>query len=224
MAAALVLAHPKVPGLIVQGGVVPPWPSVFDYQVRQVGVPYLRSFAPDGRVDSAVLARAEAGNGGLVAKDIVQDVAAPPSRTASRPAGRSPGRLGIRPQLDTNHDGVLSIDREFIPVVPRIVAFLLSPAGPLHTYAPGSALPVLGQQAGKLTLPMLILQGGHDSNVPAAGASVFERSLRSKDKTLKLYPRLGHSLGPASSVLTDNFAPIAGAPLADLTTWLDAHH
>jgi len=59
--------------------------------------------------------------------------------------------------------------------------------------------------------------------VPAAGASSFERALRSRDKTLKLYPGLGHSLGPASSVLTDDFTPIAGAPLADLTRWLDAH-
>ncbi|MGI8904449.1 MAG: alpha/beta hydrolase family protein [Solirubrobacteraceae bacterium] len=141
----------------------------------------------------------------------------------SHSAAGSPSQLAIRPQLDTNHDGVLELDRELIPRVPRVIAVLLSPGGFLHIYAPGSALPVLSQQAAKLTLPALILQGGHDANVPAAGASAFQHALRAKDKMLKLYPELGHSLGPASSVLTDDFAPIARAPLADLTSWLDAH-
>ncbi len=217
VAAALVLAHPEVSGLIVQGGVVAPWASIFEYQTLHVGVPYLRSDAPDGRIDSAVLERAATGGGGGVAKDLVHEI-------AYHPPGAPSGKLTIRPGLDTNHDGVLELNTELIPKVPRSVASLLSPAGPLHIYGPGQALPVLSDQAPKLTLPTLILQGRNDANVPPGGATTFYRALAAKDKTLKVYPGLGHSLGPASSATTDNFAPIARAPLANLITWLDAHH
>ena len=155
VAAALVLAHPEVAGLIVQGRVVAPWPRIFEDQILQVGVPYLRSLAPGGRVDSAVLARSAAGDGGLVAKSIIRDVAAP--RRAGRSssagsgglasrAGASPGRLAINPRLDKNHDGVLELDTEFVPFVPRGVAALLLPGEPFDIYRPGLALPVLSQQ------------------------------------------------------------------------------
>ncbi len=43
------------------------------------------------------------------------------------------------------------------------------------------------------------------------------------DPTLEVYPKLGHSLGETSSVITDNFQPIAKRPLEDLVAWLEAH-
>jgi len=63
---------------------------------------------------------------------------------------------------------VLELDTEFVPFVPRGVAALLLPGEPFDIYRPGLALPVLSQQARKLTLPTLILQGKNDANVPAA--------------------------------------------------------
>jgi pimeloyl-ACP methyl ester carboxylesterase len=211
VAAALVRAHPEVAGLIVQGGVVRSWPGIFAYQMEQIGVRYLRSLAPGGRVTPGVVAAAAGGDGGLVAKGIVRDVGAPASAT---------GRAAINKHLDTNRDGVLEIDSEVVPLIARIIAVLLAPAGPLHAYAPGQALPVLGRHAAELTLPVLLLQGENDANVPPADASRLLAKLASSDKTLKLYPGLGHSLGRASSPIGDDFAPIAAAPLADIAAWL----
>lgn len=42
------------------------------------------------------------------------------------------------------------------------------------------------------------------------------------DVTFHLYEGLGHSLGPAESIIADNFAPIAQEPLMDLLAWLDS--
>lgn len=212
VAGALAVAHPEVSGLIVQGGVVRPWEQIFAYQTLQVGVAYLRSLAPGGRVTADVLRRGSTGNGGLVAKDIIRDFTAP---TAVQ------GQLAINPRADTNHDGALEIDSEIIPVIPRVLTLLLSPAGPLHLYGPGQALPVLSAQAAKLTLPVLILQGQNDASVPAADATALHAELSGRDKTLRLYPGLGHSLGPAQSLVRDDFSPIAAQPLADLVSWLD---
>lgn len=120
VAAALALAHPEVAGLIIQGGAVRPWEQIFAYQKLQVGVPYLRSLAPNGRVTAAALGKAVTGNGGGVAKSILLYVAAPSFLQ---------GKYAINPRLDINHDGVLQIDTEAVPAVPRILAFLLRPPG-----------------------------------------------------------------------------------------------
>ncbi len=214
VAAALVLQHPEVAGLVVQGPVVYPWQQVFAYQDLDVGVAYLRSLAPDGKVTAQVLRRAAAGDGGLVAKSILRYVATP---------GSGPGHYAVNPALDTNHDGVLDIGTEVVPGLQRELGSLLSPAGPLHDYGPGQALPVLGDQASKLTLPTLILQGENDGNVAPSGATELDNTLAASQKSVIFYPGLGHSLGPAASPVRDDFAPIAHPPLANLTSWLDRH-
>ena len=43
------------------------------------------------------------------------------------------------------------------------------------------------------------------------------------EHTLKLYPGLGHSLGPAADITKDEFAPMAGGPMNDMAAWLRAH-
>lgn len=69
---------------------------------------------------------------------------------------------------------------------------------------------------------MLILQGEHDANVPPDGAAHLDAALTSTaSHTLRSYPDLGHSLGPAEDAVRDNFRPMADAPLSDLTSWLD---
>ncbi|WP_156952803.1 hypothetical protein [Deinococcus frigens] len=42
------------------------------------------------------------------------------------------------------------------------------------------------------------------------------------DHTPKLYPGLGHSLGPAKDITLDNFAPTARGPMDDMAAWLRA--
>lgn len=215
VAAALVTAHPEVAGLIIQSGLVGSWDQLFAYQALQVGVPYLRSLAPDGRVTADVVRQTAVGDGGLVARGILLYIATPPS---------TPGQYEINPRLDTNHDGVIQIDTELVPAVQPIIASFLAPSGPWNRFAPDKALPVLSAQASTLTLPELYLQGQNDANVPADDAKTFQTALASADKTLHLYPDLGHTLGPAASLIGDNFNPIATQPLKDLADWLDRHH
>ena len=43
------------------------------------------------------------------------------------------------------------------------------------------------------------------------------------DHTLKIFPGLGHSLGPATRLLDDNFRPIAPLPRQALVEWLQAY-
>lgn len=215
VAAALAVRHPELAGLIVQGALAYSWRDTFRYQITQVGLPYLRQFAPSGRVTNRTMAQAEAGGGGLVAKSIVFYLADPRQTT---------GPLAINPRLDTNHDGAIDIDSEFVPRLNAILDIVFGPHGPDRIYGPGYALPTVTAQAPRLRLPMLILQGANDANVPPRGARHLDAALTANpDHTLLLYPGLGHTLGQAASPIDDNFRPIAPAPLADLTAWLARH-
>jgi acylglycerol lipase len=69
-------------------------------------------------------------------------------------------------------------------------------------------------QADKITLPMLIVQGGDDSLVPAAGAKEFYEKIGSTDKTLKIYDGLYHE------VFNE---PEHRDVLKDVSDWLAAH-
>ncbi|WP_188972108.1 hypothetical protein [Deinococcus aerolatus] len=42
------------------------------------------------------------------------------------------------------------------------------------------------------------------------------------DHTLKLWPRPGHSLGPAADLTRDGFAAMAAGPRNDMAAWLRA--
>jgi len=202
----------------VQGPVARSWRGTFLYQITDVGIPYLRRFAPDGRVTAATLRQAYAGPGGLVARGVVIYLA--------DPRAFQKGRVAINPILDRNHDGAIDIDTEFMPALPFELNVLLSPRGIFRIYGPGYALPTVTAQAPRLKLPVLILQGANDANVPPAGARELNAALGASGvggHTLNIYPGLGHSLGPAASVIDDNFRPIALAPLVDLADWLGRH-
>lgn len=219
IAAALAARHPEIAGLIVQGPVATPWRAVFRYQVTDVGVPYLRMFAPDGRVTDRTLLQAERGSGGLVARSVVIYLEEPRRKDEE---GEEPPE--INPYLDTNHDGAIEIDTEFLPVLDDELDLLFSSQGPYYIYSAARALPTVTAQAPRLHLPVLILQGANDSNVPASGARVLNAALATNpDHALRIYPGLGHSLGPATSPIDDDFRPIAPAPLADLAAWLARH-
>ncbi|GAA1690693.1 alpha/beta hydrolase [Fodinicola feengrottensis] len=210
VAAALAAAHPELTGIAFQGPVTQSWPSLFQWQYEMVGVPYLRQFAVNGGVGSDELKKASAGSGGLVAKEIIQ-LLAPQSYT---------GDFSIDPALDPNHDGRIDIDNELLPAIPGLIAKLVT--GPLHIYAPGEALPDVSQVAPKLRMPILVLQGGNDANVPASGAATLNRNLH-RDHVVRIYPGLGHTLGRTATQIGDNFQPMTAQPQADLALWLLLH-
>ena len=74
--------------------------------------------------------------------------------------------MEINPRLDTNKNGSLELETELIP---QVFGGILDAgfAGFFGIYALGRALPTLLEVAGKLKLPVLVLQG---ANVPVHGA------------------------------------------------------
>jgi dienelactone hydrolase len=216
IAAALAVQHPELAGLIVQGAVTQPWRDTFKYQITNVGLPYVRQFAPDGRVTTETLQQIARGGGGLVAKEVLLYLGDPRSFGSDK--------FVVNPFFDRNHDGVIDLDTEFLPNLDAYFDLLFGANGPFAIYAPERALPTVTEQAAHLKMPVLILQGENDANVPVDGARRLDAALSANpDHTLKIYPGLGHSLGPAANLIDDDFHPIAATPLNDLASWLAAH-
>ncbi len=212
--AALVVEHPEVAGFIVQGPVSEPWKAIFQYQFTAVILPYLHAVAPDGNVVTSTLTAVVNGNGGLVAKGAplyLVDITTPQTAT-----------LTLNPFFDKNQDGKINIDSELAPNIDAYLDQLFQSV--FAIYAPGRALPTVTEQAPKLKMPVLILQGENDANVPVAGTRKLNDALNANpDHTLKIYLGLGHTLGPATSAIDDNFRPIAQPPRQDLAAWLKTH-
>lgn len=213
--AALSVQHPELAGLILQGPVTLPVRDVEKGQVLNVGVPYLRSLSPDGRVTRDIIERAIAGSGGEIAKGVVWyflDHAA-----AER------GIVAINPDLDHNGDGAITIDNEFFPALDELLNIEF---GGASIYAAENALPSTTQQVANIKVPVLILQGENDAATSEKDVHLLEQALKTAghlDYQLIIYPGLGHSLGPANSLMNDNFRPIDQHPLEDLVKWLRDH-
>lgn len=203
-------------GLILQTPVVLPWRENFAFQMYEVGVPFLRSRLPSGLLTDSDLFPLLLGEGGVVAKSILNYIV--------DPVAAQLGRITLNAALDIDQDGALSIDREIVPSLGFILDSAFGEMGYFRIYADDVALPVLSDQVDRLKLPVLILQGAHDANTPAYGAEELAAALQAAgvDVTFHLYEGLGHSLGLAESLLADNFAPIAAQPLQDLLAWLDS--
>jgi acylglycerol lipase len=69
-------------------------------------------------------------------------------------------------------------------------------------------------EAGNITLPALIVQGGEDRVVDPCGAQMLHSTLGSPDKTLTIYDGLYHEI---------HNEPEHPQVLADISAWLDAH-
>ncbi len=218
IAAAMAAEHPDLAGLVVQGPVTGPWRDLFMYQILSVGMPYLRQVVPDERVDVEALRAMQTGDSGLVAKGILNYI--------GDPTEFQQGKLAVNKALDTNADGVLDRTELTPEAFGEILDTLIAPNGFQGIYSVERALPGVTQQAPNLAMPVLILQGANDASVPPSGSEALAAALETAgnaDVTLHMYPDLGHSLGETSSVIADNFQPIAQQPLADLLEWLEGH-
>lgn len=216
LAAALVAERDDVAGLILQAPVVFPWKDTFVYQTLQVGWPYLVSLVEDGAITGNSLFRGIGGDGGFVAKSIMSYLV--------DPSGYASGMIRVNPALDSDQDGRIALGSELtMASLLRLMDSAFQPGGYLWIYGPDAALPTVGDRLTVLQVPLLILQGGRDANVPPEGAKVLHASLTRlghPDVTLRWYPELGHSLGETESVEKDNFQPIASEPLDDVVGWL----
>ncbi len=99
VAAALAAKHPELAGLIVQGPVSESWRGLFLYQILSVGLPYVRQVSSDERVSVDTLKALQTGDGGLVAKGILNYL--------GDPVKFQRGKLAVNPALDTDKDRVL---------------------------------------------------------------------------------------------------------------------
>lgn len=216
IAAAIAAERTDLAGLVLQAPVVFPWRETFIYQLFQVEWPFLMGLVEDGAITAGSLMRGWTALGGMVAKSVLSYLV--------DPSGYMIGQIKVNSTLDTDGDGRLALGSEL--TMSTLLEFMLAqfePGGYLAIYAPNVALPPVGDRIGALDLPVLILQGANDANVPPDGARVLYEALTRtghKDVTLLWYPDLGHSLGPAPSIEQDNFQPIAAEPIADVARWL----
>lgn len=77
-----------------------------------------------------------------------------------------------------------------------------------------SAIKQTNKNAHKITIPLLIVQGGEDILVPADGAITFSEIVGSTDKTIKIYDDLYHE------VFNE---PEHEQVLTDVENWLESH-
>ncbi len=209
IAAALVLRHPEIAGLVVQGVAALSLREGIRYQALEVGLPYALSFSPDGKITADVLKRVQAGNGGEWVKFLVMAYLADPNPPQA-------GTVAVNPALDANKDGVLDPETEIKPGMDKVIDPIIASIDAL-----GGSLPDVDAQASNLKLPLLTLHGENDGVVPVRVARKFDAMLSAnRDHTLKTYPGLGHSLGRAASISDDDFRPIAIQPMEDMAGWL----
>ena len=204
----------KARGLIVQGPVVNDYASIFARQFERVGVPYLATYAQDGKLGLRGLMASFQGSGSTLAKVQGQLLF---DRTSSL------DHPVLSTYLDRDHDGMIDLKAEALPAIAGYYRASV-PQEPM--YAPSTSLPPLGTLAPQLKLPMLILQGNNDANIDPRDAQELDTALTkagNADHTLKIYPGLGHSLGKAASVTQDDFAPMEGGPVNDVVAWLKMH-
>lgn len=166
-------------------------------------LPYLRQFAPDGRITPEVLRQAQEGDA-TFAKFSAADLQDP----------ASPDTIKVNPLLDVNGDGVLEIDAEVIPNLERLVA-----AGELaKTFG---QLPSVAEQAANVRILVLVLQGEADTAVRVRNVRGLDQTFASNPEyTLKVYPGLGHALYPVPSRFADLFGPMDAQPKADVAAWV----
>lgn len=215
VAAALVNNHPEVAGLILQAPVTLPWADLFDKQLTDVQLPYLKQVVPGGLTNQN-LTVAYTGPGGLVARSALT--------FALNQEGLAAGKYELNlAAYDLNRNGVIELDSEYLPGARFALKYLIeTPQAPLNIYSRARALPVTTAQAPSIKVPVLILQGQNDANTPAKYLNALTDALRSSGvpTIVKLYPGLGHSLGKAPSIVQDNFQPIETQPINDTADWI----
>jgi pimeloyl-ACP methyl ester carboxylesterase len=216
VAAALAAARSDIDGLVLQGVVGLPYREMVRSWILDVGLPYATD--ENGQVTAASLQAALRGAGGLVAKlgaSFFTDAGA-----------RMTGRIEVSALLDVDGDGVLDPEREIRPASEAMLDFAFGPQGNVHVYAEGRTVPPVGDQAEQLhELPLLILQGENDASTPLRSAHAVGRAWRdagSPDATVWAFSGLGHTLGPAASLVDDCGRAPAEATLAPVAGWLAA--
>lgn len=212
--AQLAIERGDIDGLVLQGAVGLSWRATVRSWIEDVGVPYAAG-DDAARITSADLVAAARGKGGMVAKLGASFCMEP------GPFGQ-PVRVSSR--LDRDQDGEIDVATEVVPQLDAMVDFAFSPQGNTYIYAEGRTVPTVTDNAAKLTMPVLILQGANDASTPARGALALEQALvrgRACPAVTRIeIPGAGHTLGPAASLQDDHARAPAASVLEQVALWL----
>ncbi len=117
--------------------------------------------------------------------------------------------------------GLLALDANGVSRDPQVIkAYVTDPLVYTGKTTARLAAEMLGamqrvtDEAGKIRLPLITIQGSADKLVDPGGAQMLYNKASSKDKTIKMYEGLYHE------VLNE---PERGIVLADVEAWLQAH-
>ncbi len=156
------------------------------------------------------------GKGGMVAKLGASFFADPASMgTGAR----------VSPLLDTNDDGELDAT-EIELGIERILDFAFSQKGNVWIYAEGRTVPPVTDQAARLAMPVLVLQGEHDASTPAHGIARLSAAFAKAGNArvdVRMLPGMGHTLGPAASPIDDLGRAPDAATYVGVAEWLAAN-
>jgi pimeloyl-ACP methyl ester carboxylesterase len=196
IAAQLATERGDIDGLILQSAVGLPWRDMVRSWIADVGVPYAQG-KDGGTVTNEKLAAALEGKGGMVAKLGASFLAEP-----MRPGGS----IRVSSRIDSDGNGELDPETEIKASMDAMLDFAFSRLGNVHLYSLGKTLPTVTEQAAKLKLPILVLQGVNDASTSLLSGRTLAVALKaSGNDRVKLmeFPGLGHTLGAASSVFDD---------------------
>lgn len=205
IASAIAAKDGKLAGLILQGPVAAGFREMVLAQLESK-IKFAESFSGNGTITADGLTKALAQTNGWWAYDFVD-------------TAKTDG-MAVNPFFDDNKDGVLDIEHEVRPKLAAFVDSQIAGGGPIADIV---AFPSVADQAAKLRLPLLVLNGSTDALTPPQIVAKLDALFTGRDYTRKEYPGLGHSLGTATSNIdmAGQFRPIGTVPLADLATWLD---
>lgn len=117
--------------------------------------------------------------------------------------------------------GLIELDVDAISRDPAVVEAYVNDPLVFHGKTPArlaaeslSAMQRVTAEAGKITLPFIVVQGSEDSLVEPSGAQMLYDKASSADKTLKIYDGLYHE------VFNE---PERDQVLADVEAWLESH-
>jgi alpha-beta hydrolase superfamily lysophospholipase len=116
--------------------------------------------------------------------------------------------------------GVLALDVNSLSRDPQVVEAYVNDPLVFHDKTPArlgaemlSAMTRITEEVGKLSLPMIIVQGSEDRLVDPSGAQMLYDNANSADKTLKIYDGMYHEIFNE---------PDRERVLTDVENWLEA--
>jgi uncharacterized protein len=220
-ATGVALDHPEIAGVILHAPFAGTYKEGSRYQLLDLGVSFLRDEVDADR-DGYL-------NEGEISAAWRRDVGVSLQPLHAVLTESSWGRTRIRRALDRDGDGLLNIaDEVSLPLIAYFAGWdeRLEEEG-LAAYTTTAQPPPISLRLSGYTGPILLLHGEHDGSVPPTDTRLIAATLTTahhQDVTTRLYPGLGHTLGPTAHQYRDLYTPISPEALREIADWLDQRY